>query len=109
MLCRKPPKERIRCKVSKPSGFSAHTEPVQLIDVPLSPEESADSTITKRSEELKYEVIRDIKTFSDAHNVNATDFSKASNIAIEIDVQQQPACVLHQAYECNTFRISCPH
>ena len=39
---------------------------------------------------MKYEVIRDIKKFRDVHNISETDLSKASNTAIEIDVQQQP-------------------
>ena len=61
MTYRKPPKGWTRCRLSKPSGFSVDTEPVQLIGVPLSLEESDISSVTKRSEEVKYEVIRDIK------------------------------------------------
>ena len=88
MACHKPPKGWTRCRLSKPSSFSAHTEPVQLIDVPLSLEESDISSVTKRSEEVKYEVIQDIKKFRDVHNISETDFSEASNSAIEIDTQQ---------------------
>ena len=90
MTCRKPPKGWTRCRLSKPSGFSAHTEPVQLIDVPLPLEESDISSVIKRSEEVKYEVIRDIKKFRDVHDISETDLSEANNSAMETDAQQQP-------------------
>ena len=75
--------------LSNPSGFSAHTEPVQLNDVPLSLEESDISSVTKRSEEVKCEVTRNIKKFRDMHDISETDLSKANDSAIEIDTQQQ--------------------
>ena len=90
MTCRKPPKGWTGCRLSKPSGFSAHTEPVQLIDVPLPLEESDISSVINRSEEVKYEVIRDIKKFRDMYDISDTDLSEANDSAIEIDAQQQP-------------------
>ena len=89
-MCRKPPKGWTRYRRSKPSGFSAHTEPVQLIDVPLPLEESDISSVIKRSEEVKYEVIRDIKKLRDVHDISETDLSEANGSVLEIDAQQQP-------------------